>query len=122
MSLVAEFDINDLPKMVNVIGRRHWRVKHREAKLWKNLVHGHCRAIGIEDLGLKKAMLTFTRHSSVEPDADNLVSGFKHVQDGLVQAGVIVDDKPSIIGTPKYLWSFAPVERGKITIKIEVEP
>lgn len=51
---------------------------------------------------------------------DGLVSGFKHVIDGLVVAGVIVDDKPSVIGQSQYRWTYRPSKQGgMISVKIE---
>lgn len=51
------------------------------------------------------------------PDYDGLVGSFKYVVDGLVKAGVIVDDKTSVIGDSKYNW----VKSKKIDQRIEVE-
>ncbi len=70
---------------------------------------------------LKKAHLTLTRHSSIRPDSDGLVSSFKHVIDGLVDTKIIVDDDYKTIGMPTYLWEKAPAKKGYITIKVEGE-
>src|ERR1043165_1047449 len=114
MRTIAEFEIAGLPKMTNAIGRAHWTVKHREAKKWKRLVAIECARLGISNLGLGAASLTLTRHSIKEPDMDGLVSGFKHVVDGLVAAQVIVDDRPSVIGQSRYRWQTAPPSQGKV--------
>lgn len=119
MELIAEFSIEGLPKLTNQSYRSHWRSRHAEAKKWKSLVTAHCLDKGITNLKLNSAVLTFKRHSSVEPDFDGLVSGFKNVIDGLKVSGVIIDDKPSIIGSPTYLWEKCAKGEGKITIKIE---
>lgn len=115
---IVQFTIDDLPMTINEIGRLHWSVKAKEARRWKNLVIAHCAALKINGLNLKKAELTFTRHSAREMDADNLAISFKHPLDGLVKAEVIKDDKPSIIGQPKYLWQFAPKGKGFISIEV----
>ena len=51
-----------------------------------------------------KVSITYTRYSVVEPDIDNLCASFKHIGDSLVKAGIIKDDKPSIIADfiPRY--------------------
>lgn len=66
-----------------------------------------------------RATVTLTRLSTREPDADNLMSSWKHVLDGLVEAGVIINDKPSTIGSPISLWKYAKRKDGKIKIKVE---
>ena len=108
-------DIDDLPMMTNKSRRCHWAVQNKEAKKWKRLVLFN---VSRPDEPLKKASIKFTRHSSQEPDFDGLVSGFKHVLDGLKHAGVIIDDKPSIIGHPSYEWLKSPGKKGFITIKV----
>lgn len=117
---MGEFELKGLPRMTNSIGRSHWTVKHRESVKWQNMVVTQCQKLGIENLGLGSAVLTLTRFSSTEPDFDGLVSGFKHVLDGLVVCGVIINDKPSVIGQPKYFWEYSPRKQGgKISVKIE---
>lgn len=118
--LIAEFDIMGLPMMTNKIGGSHWTKRHKEAVKWKRAISAHCAQFQISGLGLDKASLTLTRHSSKEPDMDGLVSGFKHVIDGLVMAGVIIDDKPSVIGQSQYRWLYRPTKHGgMISVKIE---
>lgn len=117
-----EFEIKGLPKMTNSL-HVHWTKKHKESKLWKGLVQnavlfGQERA-ALEFLPLTKAKLTLTRCSAVEPDYDGLVSSFKHVIDGLKEAGVIKDDKASNIGQSKYAWEFAKQREGKIRVMVE---
>ncbi len=120
MGLVAEFEIKGLPKMTNAIGRSHWTKKYKESVKWKILVKHECYMARINELGLDQAILTLTRFSCKEPDFDGLVSGFKHCIDGLVECGVITNDKPSVIGQSKYIWTYRPrKEGGKISIKIE---
>lgn len=68
---------------------------------------------------MAKAKLTLTRYSSKEPDFDGLCSSFKNVIDGLVEAGVIIDDKMSVIGQPTYAWVKCPPKKGKIKVVVE---
>lgn len=121
-----EFSIQGLPKNVtnNMV---HWRKKHAEAKKWKLFVIAEVRrhlmrAPDLKDYRrpkLERAKLTLTRHSSSEPDFDGLVASFKHVIDGLVEAGVIANDKTSNIGQPNYVWVKAKPKQGFITVKVE---
>lgn len=131
--MIVEFEIAGLPKMTNT-SRVHWTKKMREAKKWKELVQGEvhnylARKVFLSQFGgefpfsaLSKANITLTRYSSVEPDFDGLVSSFKHVIDGLKVAGVIIDDKASVIGQPKYLWEKAKPRMGKIKVRVESVP
>lgn len=113
-----EFTIPELPQTTNSHGRVHWAIKVKLAKYWKTTV---LLAVGNKKpkFPLTKAKLTLTRHSSNAPDADGLVSSFKHVVDGLTIAAVIKDDSMKVIGFPIYLWNKCPRGQGKITVKIE---
>lgn len=112
------FDLPGLPRMQNPSGRaQHWAVMNKEANEWKSAVrlavHGKAPSAP-----LKFAKLKLTRHSSVMPDPDGLVSGFKRVVDGLKLAGVIEDDSMLNIGMPHYVWE--PTPRGKGFVSVEV--
>jgi hypothetical protein len=111
--------IPGLPKRTNN-SRSHWRAKHAEAKKWKTLVANHARIYAdIPKKPWANAHLTLTRHSSVRPDYDGLVSSFKHVIDGLIEAGIIANDKHENIGISTYLWEKCPPRDGHITIVVE---
>lgn len=105
--------------MTNPSGRStHWRLKHAEAKHWKKEV-----AIAVAckqpPAPLERARLTLVRYSSVSPDPDGLVSGFKHVIDGLRDAGVIANDRWENIGMPNYLWEKCAPKAGRIMVIVE---
>lgn len=120
--MVLEFEIQGLPKMTNGL-RKHWRVIHRERKLWKGLVAD--AALNAKDCAartswpLSKAKVTITRFSATQPDYDGLVSAGKAILDGLVEAQVLIGDSPSVIGYPTYHWQHAPRLKGKISIRVE---
>jgi hypothetical protein len=119
---MIEFEINDLPKTINALGRAHWAVKVREVKKWKHLIMLYALRTKNDFQPfspLKKAKLTLTRFSSVEPDFDGLVSSFKVVIDGLIYAQVIEDDKQSNIGQPTYLHVKSKRKEGKIKVRVE---
>jgi hypothetical protein len=115
---VIEFELPGLPRTTNA-SNVHWRIRHTHAKKWKDLVIIAARSKGLPDEPLKKAKLTLTRFSAREPDFDGLVSSFKHVIDGLIDAAVIADDKQSVIGQPTYNWVYAFRNKGKISVKVE---
>lgn len=103
---------------INAIGRKHWTVKANEAKRWRQIIVLMCRQLNICDLNLAKAELILTRYSSSEPDFDNLASSFKHVIDGLVEARVIIDDKPSVLKQVRFEWEKVSRKDGKIRVRI----
>lgn len=122
MSYRLELSIRGLPKRTNN-NTGNWRARHAEARKWKRLVSEAVLEIHpswlYEPKPLARAKLTLTRHSSAEPDFDGLVSGFKHVIDGLIEVGVIANDKRENIGIPDYQWIKCARNEGKIEIIVE---
>ena len=104
--------------MSNQLLRGHWRVKHAHAMKWKLAVSLACHRFKPPQ-PLNRAVLTLIRASSAEPDTDGLISGFKHIVDGLVECGVLANDRPSNIGIPDYRWEKCAPKRGHVRIKIE---
>lgn len=117
--MIIEFEISGfgLPKTTNG-SMVHWRIKHAETKKWKRLVF-MAVVKNLPPQPFLKAKLTLTRCSSREPDFDGLVSSFKHVIDGLIEAQVLQNDRMSNIGQPTYLWERANLRKGMIKVKIE---
>jgi Holliday junction resolvase RusA-like endonuclease len=113
-----EFEIKALPKILSNGSHSHWRVVHSIKRQWKNLV---ALAVGYKKPAqpLAKARLTLIRHSSKEPDFDNLAISFKPIIDGLKECGVIADDKTSNIGQANYQWKKAKMKEGRITVIVE---
>ena len=113
-----EFSLQGLPKILSNGSHSNWRVVHALKKKWKQAVR-----VAVANLEpkapLTKAKLTLIRHSSKESDFDGLVISFKPIIDGLKEAGVILDDKTSVIGQPSYSWQKAKMKQGKITVIVE---
>lgn len=118
MKFKLSFEIKSLPRMTNTM-RVHWRVKQKEALKWKGLVASYLPFDIKPTQPLASAALTLTRCSARQPDADGLVSSFKHVIDGLVGSGILVDDGPKVIGFPSYKWEYASPGKGKIRVEVE---
>lgn len=112
------FEIEDLPKTTNAMVSMHWRAKGEYVRAWH---HSVFVAVGRSKprQPLRHAKLTLTRHSSVEPDFDGLVSSFKPLIDALIKCGVIVNDKVSNIGQSEYHWRKAPPKKGKIQVIVQ---
>lgn len=116
----VEFDIEGLPYTTNSArgSHAHWSCRHKEDAGWKRAVWVEVMKNGKPRQPLQKATITLTRFSSNEPDFEGLVSSFKPVLDGLIEAGVILDDHPSVIGQPVYLWERCKAGSGKIRIQV----
>lgn len=118
---IFEFEINALPKTPNSLLGSHWRMRSQHSLKWRKLVaEVLVQARAIPEEPLSKAAITLIRCSAREPDFDGLTGSFKAVLDALVRMGVIVDDRPSVIGVPSYGWEYA--KKGKIKVRIEEQP
>lgn len=109
------FEIMGLPKMPNG-GHGNWRADHARKMLWRKRV-GSVLWGQVPSEPFKKAHAVFTRCSSIEPDGDNLVIGFKPVRDALKFYGIILDDKPSCL-TAEYRWEKAKQKAGRIKVTV----
>jgi Holliday junction resolvase RusA-like endonuclease len=113
-----EFEVQLLPKLPNQLLRQAWYTVKREKDKWHALV-GLKIAGKTPESPLSAASLEFHRYSSREPDFDGLVGSFKIVTDALKKSGVIIDDRPSVIGQPKYFWHYTRPRDGRISVKVE---
>lgn len=78
--------------------RMNWRARKRQRDTWIWFVKGETK-----NRHPGKVRMDFVRYSSgVEMDYDGLVSTGKLLLDACVMAGVITDDKPSIIAEKDY--------------------
>ena len=107
-----------LPKMNTSHTRgRHWSVGHRESEYWHKRVWAEMQGKK-PDRPLKRATGTFTRHSTREPDFENLAYSFKEIIDALVKLDILEDDAPTNL-TRTYGWEKAKPSSGKVTILLE---
>ncbi len=116
MTYHLKFTLEGLPAM-GLNSRRHWRTVYRENQAWGVRVKLAIRG-KVPEHPLRRATIALARHSSVEPDFDNLSSSFKCILDALETHRVIENDKMSVIGQPVYQWHKAP--RGHGFIEVEV--
>lgn len=112
--------IPGLPPINTADGPNRW-ARFRLKKAWESKV---AQAV-VHELGgwpkepLVRARVAITRCSTREPDFDGLTQGGKFLLDGLVKAGVLVDDSPRVIGRPDYHWERAPRGMGSVRILVE---
>lgn len=119
MKYSIEFQIEGLPKMITNGSQGSWRAKAGNARLWKSNVMTALRGTQGPRERLKCAKCTFIRFSSAEPDDDNLRASFKPVRDGLVLAGIMVNDRPENMPEPIYKWQKCKPKSGHIYVKVE---
>ncbi len=111
---------NKLPK-TTTNARSTWQARLGEANKWKRKIAEYV-VLGqrTPKQPLAKAKLTLIRYASgLEPDYDNLVSTWKHVIDGLVEAKVLSDDSPAVIGQPFYKWERSSRLQQRIFIQVQ---
>lgn len=113
-----DIKINDLPKRINQTSGKHWAVRHKESQKWKHLVQLAAR-YNFPHEPLKRANVTFIRHSSKSPDFDNIVHSFKVVMDALKKLEIIEDDNMNVVGQPTYSWEKAEEKKGFIRVVVE---
>lgn len=85
--------------------------KHRVDALRVVLADGR-----VPEKPLDRVKMLCERHSTKEPDYDNLVASFKPIRDGLVEMGLLIDDKPSILVKCDHRWVKASRGAGKVRI------
>lgn len=108
------------PLLLN--SRLHWRTIHSERTRWKKRVEGVVYEMVRKPdwVPIEAAKIAYHRFcGNVEPDHDNLVSGFKWIQDALVEQRVLTNDRTTNI-VPSYHW--AKASRLSKRILIEITP
>jgi len=115
------FQIERLPALNTGATRRGRFAQAAEAKRWTALVGGHVMRLGRPKRPLQRSCVRLVRHSSRQPDYDNMVISAKPIVDGLVRAGVLADDRPAnfVGGHPEYVWEKTKrAEKGFITVEV----
>lgn len=108
-----------LPQL-NAAANRHWRIRAREARHWREVVSAGVKASaeGLPESPIQTCALLCERRSSTEPDDDNLVFSFKQIVDAFIELGIVVDDSPEHVGYRRYHWSRVPKKQGMVEITV----
>lgn len=85
------FTLLEMPLTLNEVMGKYWRTRQKNFKEIHRLVHLHSVNNRPQN-PIQKARITLTRYSSGTLDRDNMYFTFKPIVDGLVRAGVIIDD------------------------------
>lgn len=96
----------------------HWQKKHKLKARWRMLLTAaRMNAKFYDQPRYPKATVTIERYGPRILDADNARGGMKILMDQLVQQGLLLDDKPAVIGEP-VVRQFTGKER-KTVVRIE---
>lgn len=114
----VELVLFGLPKTTNG-SHGHWFAAAAERKKWRKKVQQSLLGEKKPDAPLSRAKVTCIRFSSSRPDYDNLSISFKSCVDGLRDAGILVDDKDSVVVERAYLWEKTAPKQGRIKIIVE---
>ena len=107
--------ITGLPKMANGGHGSKFAAAGRTKK-WKGLVARELAGLA-PSRPWQKVHVTFIRRSSVEPDYDGLVHGFKALRDAVVKFGFVIDDRNSCMES-LYLWEKVKAGQGHVELVI----
>lgn len=102
-------------KTLNVALRSNRFALHKQNKQWDRLIYVLLKKQNKIPLHpLQKAEIRFVRHSHRMLDFDGLVGSLKPVADSLVSAGVILDDRWSVLGKWDVDQVFRPKKEGNL--------
>jgi Holliday junction resolvase RusA-like endonuclease len=108
--------IPELPPMLNGsngLKRMHWATYTKIRDKWTWLVRQQTKT-----RYLTPVHITFVRHSSQQPDWDNLYASFKVIGDAMKAAGVLKDDTMQEIVTLTAKWEKSKQKEQKTEIII----
>lgn len=113
---MIHFEIPGAPPLL-LNSRLPWRKLNKMKRQWEGWVH---IALGRQgpSVPFDKVEVRYVRYCGyIQPDQDNLASGFKWIQDQLVRSGVVVDDKPTNL-VAYHEWSPASPQAKRILVEI----
>ena len=90
-------------------GAQHWAQQRAVAKRWRTAAARLGQAAkppGWVALGRARLVVTFVVATRARRDLDNLVSSTKPLTDGLVDAGLLVDDSTNVLTEVVYRWRY----------------
>jgi hypothetical protein len=116
---VIHIEIDEATPSLNLLLGTHWARKTETRKRWHWLVRaGLSRASCFERPQYARARVSIERYGPRILDADNCRAGMKFLMDGLKVHGIILDDKPAVIGEPVIRQIVSKTER-KTVVRIE---
>lgn len=103
------------PLLLN--SRLHWRKANKQKIAWYEVVR-LATLRQIPKVPFEAGCIRYIRCcGNMEPDYDNLVSGFKWITDGLIRAGLFEDDTQRHLEI-EYLWASATPKSKRIIVQM----
>lgn len=119
MSYTLELHIPILPRLPNQLLGSKWQTRAAHATKWRRIIAEQVAIAGRPDQPLTKAKVRCVRRSSKRGDYDGIVGSFKALLDGLVHAGVLIDDTHEVIGAPEYDHEKVGAKDGGVFVRVE---
>ena len=105
--------LHSLPTSLNKSLRTHRFQYQKKNRGWDNLIWLESR-LKAPPAPLERARISIVRHSHRMLDFDGLVGSMKPVVDGLVSAGILIDDRWSVTGIWHVDQKFRPKKDGPL--------
>ena len=103
--------------------RLHFRRRNELVKIWRTLGEAHARALYVpRPLERAHVVVTQVPHSRGRVDPGNVAPAAKAAVDGIVRAGLLVDDDAAHMVGPDYRLAAEPVRQapGMWTLRITI--
>jgi hypothetical protein len=104
--------------LLNANHRRHWRVKARMVKAWRRAAAGEAGVGSPIPTPVHVTVIVHRHHNRGYYDAGNYAPTAKAVLDGIVDAGVLPDDRNAYVIGPD-LRAGEPWPAGGVTVLLE---
>lgn len=107
--------------LLNANGRRHWRVKARMVKAWRRAARAEAGVMPPCPTPVHVTIYVHRHHNRGYYDASNYADTGKAVLDGIVDAGVLPDDRNAYVIGPD-MRQGEPWPAGGVTVLLEPLP
>lgn len=104
--------------LLNANHRRHWRVKARMVKAWRRAAAGEAGMLPPVPTPVRVTMIVHRHHDRGFYDASNYADTGKAILDGIVDAGVLPDDRNAYVVGPD-MRQGEPWPAGGITVVLD---
>jgi hypothetical protein len=112
--MVIEIGIAGIPTRPNENRRLHWSARAKDEKIWRNSARLSAldalrRSGHADDYPLRRAAIEYVFVlERASGDLDGLVAAAKPLLDGIVEAGVLVDDRVGVLVALSSRWVRGP--------------
>ncbi len=115
MRATIAIDVPGLPPTPNA--RLHWRKLAKSNKLFKDSAFYLAVSVRPEQ-PWTRVEVTYTWHSPLPTDLDNITAACKPILDGVVAASVIPDDGPYVVQQITSRWEKCPRGKGHVGVLV----